>query len=287
MLRMQKRDAQTAPKLGDRVPYVMVRGERGQEQYDKAEDPSYAIQNALPIDYRWYLENQLRKPVAEMLEPVIGTERFQAIMNEARRHLDAGSVPVPVPKTRIVGVGTKRAHIELVYDDDDDDDTNKLSAAVTASSSSSSSSSSSRSSILRYAQVLRTCTSCRTVIGGDANVEFCKQCEPHREQLIESAQKRVRTAQHNVDVAWEICRDCQGENFGHVECGNNSCHNFYQRQHVLQDLSVAIEELPPSIRRHNKKRALDAENDATTAIAPSSAAIGATTAAAAAAAMTD
>ena len=39
--RMRKRDAGSAPKLGDRVPYVIIAGAKGEKAYEKAE-VSYA-----------------------------------------------------------------------------------------------------------------------------------------------------------------------------------------------------------------------------------------------------
>ena len=35
--RMRKRDAGSAPKLGDRVPYVIIAGAKGEKAYEKAE----------------------------------------------------------------------------------------------------------------------------------------------------------------------------------------------------------------------------------------------------------
>lgn len=39
IIRMKKRDAGSAPKLGDRVPYVIVAGVKGSKAYEKAEVP--------------------------------------------------------------------------------------------------------------------------------------------------------------------------------------------------------------------------------------------------------
>lgn len=47
---MQKRDPATAPSVGDRVPYVIVKAAKGAKAYEKAEDPIYALENNLPID---------------------------------------------------------------------------------------------------------------------------------------------------------------------------------------------------------------------------------------------
>jgi DNA polymerase delta subunit 1 len=47
-----------APQLGDRVPYVIVAGSKGQATYEKAEDPVYVLDHNLPIDTQYYLGKQ-------------------------------------------------------------------------------------------------------------------------------------------------------------------------------------------------------------------------------------
>ncbi|XP_064100186.1 DNA polymerase delta catalytic subunit-like [Macrobrachium nipponense] len=70
--KMKKRDPGTAPKLGDRVPFVIVAGAKGTPAYEKAEDPIYVLENSLPIDYEYYLTNQLSKPLIRIFEPILG-----------------------------------------------------------------------------------------------------------------------------------------------------------------------------------------------------------------------
>lgn len=48
--RMRQRDEATAPSVGDRVAYVMIKQVKGSKGYEKSEDPLYALQNNLPID---------------------------------------------------------------------------------------------------------------------------------------------------------------------------------------------------------------------------------------------
>ena len=55
--RMRKRDEATAPSVGDRVAYVMIKAAKGSKGYEKSEDPLYVLQNNLPIDYQFYLEH--------------------------------------------------------------------------------------------------------------------------------------------------------------------------------------------------------------------------------------
>ncbi|KAK7075072.1 DNA polymerase delta catalytic subunit [Halocaridina rubra] len=70
--KMKKRDPGTAPKLGDRVPFIIIAGAKGTPAYEKAEDPIYVLENNLPIDYEYYLTNQLSKPLLRIFEPILG-----------------------------------------------------------------------------------------------------------------------------------------------------------------------------------------------------------------------
>ncbi|KAF8382815.1 hypothetical protein PRIPAC_71957 [Pristionchus pacificus] len=76
--RMKKRDPGSAPRLGDRVPYVIVAAAKNVPAYEKAEDPGY---NDIPIDTHHYLTNQLAKPLARIFEPILG-DRAEKILIE-------------------------------------------------------------------------------------------------------------------------------------------------------------------------------------------------------------
>lgn len=69
--KMRKRDPATAPTIGDRVPYVIIKAAKGAKAYEKAEDPIYALENNLPIDFQHYLEHQLSQPLKRIFEPVL------------------------------------------------------------------------------------------------------------------------------------------------------------------------------------------------------------------------
>ncbi|PSR90586.1 hypothetical protein PHLCEN_2v4879 [Hermanssonia centrifuga] len=70
--RMKQRDAGSAPALGDRVAYVIIKGVKGAAAYEKSEDPIYALENNMPIDTKYYLENQLSNPLMRIFEPIMG-----------------------------------------------------------------------------------------------------------------------------------------------------------------------------------------------------------------------
>lgn len=44
----------------------------GAAAYEKSEDPIYVLENNIPIDTRYYLDNQLSNPLMRIFEPVLG-----------------------------------------------------------------------------------------------------------------------------------------------------------------------------------------------------------------------
>jgi DNA polymerase delta subunit 1 len=78
--RMKKRDAGSAPALGDRVAYVIVKGAGGSKNYEKSEDPIYVLENNIPIDTKYYLDNQLSKPLTRIFEPILGEKKASSLL---------------------------------------------------------------------------------------------------------------------------------------------------------------------------------------------------------------
>ncbi|XP_076121687.1 DNA polymerase delta catalytic subunit [Alosa pseudoharengus] len=78
--RMRKRDAGSAPNLGDRVPYVIIQATKGVAAYMKSEDPIYVLENNIPIDTQYYLDQQLSKPLLRIFEPILGETKAESVL---------------------------------------------------------------------------------------------------------------------------------------------------------------------------------------------------------------
>ncbi|KAK4554418.1 DNA-directed DNA polymerase delta [Recurvomyces mirabilis] len=91
--RMRKRDAGSAPALGDRVAYVMVKGSSGSKGYENSEDPMFVLENNLPIDTKYYLDNQLAKPLGRIFEPILGEKKAASLLTG--EHTRSISVAAP------------------------------------------------------------------------------------------------------------------------------------------------------------------------------------------------
>ena len=53
----------------------MVKGMKGSKGYQNSEDPIYVLNNNLPIDFNYYIENQIKKPLIRIFEPIFDDEK--------------------------------------------------------------------------------------------------------------------------------------------------------------------------------------------------------------------
>ncbi|KAJ7281884.1 DNA polymerase family B-domain-containing protein [Mycena rebaudengoi] len=92
--RMKKRDAGSAPALGDRVAYVIIKGMKGAAAYEKSEDPLYVLENNVPIDTKYYLDNQLSKPLMRIFEPILGEKASSLLSGDHTRTIQIATPTV-------------------------------------------------------------------------------------------------------------------------------------------------------------------------------------------------
>ena len=70
--RMKERDPGNAPQVNDRVPFVYVECfDKAKKVGDNMENPEYAEQNGIKIDYLYYLERQIMNPVCQILDILV------------------------------------------------------------------------------------------------------------------------------------------------------------------------------------------------------------------------
>ena len=75
--KIRKRAPGSEPQNGDRVPFLITKGHG--LLCDKAEDPAHVHENNVPVDFLYYFEHQLQKPVCDLLEPLVGQRTFETI----------------------------------------------------------------------------------------------------------------------------------------------------------------------------------------------------------------
>ena len=250
--RMKARDPATAPAVGDRVAYVIVKAAKGAKAWEKAEDPVrrgaggwrgrggeagavaptrvpspprrqvWALDHSLPIDAQHYLDHHLAQPLLRIFEPIM----------KDPRSLLAGA------HTRAIAVSTPTA---------------------------------AAGGIMRFAKVRLTCLGCRAPLaeGGGALCAHCKpkvgggrreESGPRRRERARSHPNPSRTlspplfqeaevysralaATTSLEDAfaslWTQCQRCQGSLHADVLCTSRDCPIFYRRKKVAKDLTEA------------------------------------------------
>ena len=93
--KMRQREPGSEPQSGDRVQYILAdTGNKKAKAFEKSEDPVYARENNVPLDYQYYLENKFMNPVCDLLEPLIENpkeEIFSSMLPKKRTRKVAGT----------------------------------------------------------------------------------------------------------------------------------------------------------------------------------------------------
>ena len=85
--KIRKRAPGSEPQQGDRVPFVIIQAPKKAKMFEKAEDPGYVKENNIPIDYEYYFMHQLKNPVCDLLEPLIGKNVEKVLFPSKQRTL--------------------------------------------------------------------------------------------------------------------------------------------------------------------------------------------------------
>ncbi|KAK6495650.1 DNA-directed DNA polymerase delta [Arthrobotrys musiformis] len=71
-MNQSRKDSTTGPT------FQLYRG--GAKNYEKSEDPIYVLEHNVPIDTKYYLEQQLAKPLQRIFEPILGAKKADQLL---------------------------------------------------------------------------------------------------------------------------------------------------------------------------------------------------------------
>ena len=170
-------------KLGDRVAYVIVRAAKGAKAWEKAEDPVWALDHALPIDAQHYLDHHLAQPLLRIFEPLMKNPR-ELLQGEHTRSI-ALSTPTAAAggimrfaKVKRTCLGCKAPLPEV---------------AVSAKK--------------------ENCCGGGGGGGGDGSDDgsaLCKHCAPRRAEIYSRALGAATALEDAFASLWTQCQRCQG-----------------------------------------------------------------------------
>ena len=195
--KMRQRDPGSAPRVGDRVPYVMIHSQTG-GVVDMAEDPLYVLEHSIPINVEYYVNSQLRKPLTRFLTPVVGSKRVSSIFEGQHTRKRMRTLPPPP-----------------------------------SSLSSSTPLAGQRGSILGFITRTPHCQRCKTgSLEGSGHPALCKACVDGGAAPELAREKRAEheEAKQQYEQVLAYCQRCQGSARDPVLCMAKDCPILYKRK---------------------------------------------------------
>jgi DNA polymerase delta subunit 1 len=204
--RMRKRDAGSAPVVGDRVPYVVVKAGKGARTYEKAEDPLWVLEHNIPLDTQYYLHQQLAKPLLRIFKPIL-KDPESLLSGEHTR-----SLAVQTPTVGGIIGFTRKAIACLGCKAPLDKGGTPLTFFL----------------MPVHDLIAFTCpetTVCR----------YCADQGREAEVYMDRVAK-VNRLERQFASAWTQCQRCQGSFHETVLCSSRDCPIFYMRKKIQKDL---------------------------------------------------
>jgi DNA polymerase delta subunit 1 len=75
-----------APRIGDRIGFLVVRRPIRTPFSQQGEDPAFVLANGLPLDLEYYYQKQIYQPLYPLLMKLLGAKRAQNFFHLARNH---------------------------------------------------------------------------------------------------------------------------------------------------------------------------------------------------------
>lgn len=236
--KMRKRDPATAPAVGDRVAYVIVKGAKGAKAYEKAEDPIYALEHNVPVDVQHYLDHHLAQPLMRIFEPVLKNPRellsgehtraisvatpsaaAGGIMRFARVRATCLGCRAPLPDAPAGGAGAGKGKGAA------DGGGGKAAAAADGGAPG--------------ARDDQSGGGCGQAPPPDFSRALCKACLPRGAEVYSRALSSSNALERQFARLWSQCQRCQGSLHDDVLCTSRDCPIFYRRKKVQKDLTEA------------------------------------------------
>ena len=222
--KMEKRDPATAPRNGDRIPYVLVssvkrefikgKGWKDVKTSEKAEDPIHVLKNGLVIDADWYVQKQLMGPLMRLLRVALCDEPIQ--IQDADGHYEKHPEQTDAFKKLFVGPHMNKRVKPIPKDTSGG--TNVLFKAF---------------------EVVPPCVACgaRAPKKGPGKFDACcASCD--KESAYAVTRARLGAARHRVECVQNTCVTCQkGTPYDEIVCENKACPNWWERIACAKELT--------------------------------------------------
>ena len=107
----REQPAHIAPKTGDRIPYLIRPGYKGEKTCMRAVTPEDVREGRESADTRWYLSNQLQKPLQRIFEMIMenASEIFEVNQTKTPQTISNDMMRTFVQRTQVNGAVKRKA----------------------------------------------------------------------------------------------------------------------------------------------------------------------------------
>lgn len=153
--------------------------------YERSEDPIYVLENNIPIDTKYYLENQLSNPLMRIFEPILG-EKASSL---CKYPTNPGSMQRLWHEIWFTVAGDHTRTIQI--------------ATPTVGG------------LMKFAVKTTTCLGCKTPLRPSNSVKgdksaVCNNCRPRVGELYQKQVTTTSDLQVRFSRLWTQCQRCQG-----------------------------------------------------------------------------
>lgn len=198
---------------GDRVKFVMVKGYKKAPAFERSEDPLFALKHRIPVDYDYYIENQMMKPLLRIFTPILAPD-------EKLKKINSKGNKVPLNQKEIESLTAYKVlftgpHMRQMVQ--------KIPEATDGS-------------IVGFFKRRRRCLTCSCDHGGVG--ALCSYCQGGAEAKKQELQEQMDSFTQVKGACLTTCRKCVSDETlqEFPPCSNNDCDNFYRREKVLVDM---------------------------------------------------
>ena len=197
--KIAKRDPGSAHHLGDRIPYIIICGDKSLDPTERAEDPLYALIHGLPIDTSYYIENQLKQPITRLFEPIMGKIKVESLFE--------GKHTLKKRQTSMTSIFSE----------------NQLKTKKQ------------KGSLLGFVKVVQKCICGR---GGvkEGELPLCSYCKTKVEEVFQQKMNTLRYLEEEHTKLWTMCQRCQSSLLTPNICTAADCPIFYHRKKTQMEL---------------------------------------------------
>ncbi|KAI3388736.1 hypothetical protein SNEBB_003236 [Seison nebaliae] len=255
--RAAKKDSEVhIPQLGDRIPYVITAGSNKQAAYEKAEDPDYVLENSIPIDTKYYIEQQLTKPLLRLFEPILGSESKAKselfygnhTLSKIRTSSKIGAL-ASFAKKRVTCIGC-RAPLSTITNNNNNnnnDNNNNNNNNNIKNSGNNNPFNFMMGNKLKEEKMEVKEEKVEDI--EDIPDALCSYCMKYEDRIYQRELAHFNNLQQKFTKLWTQCQRCQESLTQDVICTSRDCPIFYMRSKIQQD----VREQAKTIERFNNR----------------------------------